>query len=501
MSELWNNLRTFWTKLTPFARAAVLTGALALVFALLVASWWITHTRYQVLFSDLSQRDAAAVVAELKTLKVPYALKDGGTTVLVDEKVVLETRLSLMSSGVPISGGVGFELFDNKDVGMTEYMQKIDYQRALQGELARTILANDQLRSARVHLVIGDNGLFSRNKSQPKAAVSVVLKPGARLAMEQVLGIQRLVAAAVPSLDASSVTITDQRGVALSAEAESDVADAAVSGKLRFKKQADDYLTRKVAELLDRTYGPGQAMVSVDVTLNYDEIRRTEQSITPVGGRGAEVGAVVRRRESLYRQPSAQNGGQAAGQPLAKSNDATLERSSEPNGTLTSTTDVEYELSKTAEQVLSTPGGIRRLSIGVIVPPTLSEDQLDRIRQVVSMAVGFNPSRGDAITVQPLDRLLARPAGASAAEAPAPAADMAAIGGPAARWGFAGYLGVAGVLAALLLTIGASVVWGRRNAGAERQDRLSDRDRHMLLREIKSWIESEQGVAQEAPKP
>jgi flagellar M-ring protein FliF len=390
-----------------------------------------------------------------------------------------------MSSGVPLSGGVGFELFDNKDVGMTEYMQKIDYQRAVQGELARTIMANDQLKSARVHLVVGDSGLFSRDKAQPKAAVSVVLKPDARLANEQILGIQRLVAAAVSGLDASQVTITDQRGVALSAEVESDAKESAVAGKLRFKQQADEYLTRKVAGMLDRTFGPGQAIVSVDTTLNFDEIRRTQQSFTPLGGRGEEVGAVVHKRESVYRQPT--------GQALIKAGDTEAERPADATGTLTSTTDVEYELSKTAEQVLSTPGGIRRLSVGVIVPQLLNDDQLGRIRELVSMAVGFNAARGDAITVQPLDRVMTRPVAAAESEVTGDSPGQAdkAPAAPPLRAPLGGTAGVVGLLALLflVLVVGLSLLIGRSKSPIDGPARLSGRERKQLLLDIKSWIE------------
>jgi flagellar M-ring protein FliF len=495
--ELWGNLKAFWARLASFARLVLAGSMLTAVVLMLLASWWATRTSYQVLFSDLSQRDAAAVVAELKTKKVPYELKDGGATVLVDDKIVLETRLNLMGSGVPLSGGVGFELFDNKNVGMTEYMQKIDYQRAVQGELARTIMANDQLKSARVHLVVGDSGLFSRDKAQPKAAVSVVLKPDARLANEQILGIQRLVAAAVSGLDPSQVTITDQRGVALSAEVESDAKESAVAGKLRFKQQADEYLTRKVAGMLDRTFGPGQAIVSVDTTLNFDEIRRTQQSITPLGGRGEEVGAVVHKRESVYRQPT--------GQALIKAGDTVAERPTDATGTLTSTTDVEYELSKTAEQVLSTPGGIRRLSVGVIVPQLLNDDQLGRIRELVSMAVGFNAARGDAITVQPLDRVMTRPVAAAESEVAGDAprqADKAPVA-PPLRGPLGRTVGVVGLLALLflVLVVGLSLLIRRSKSRIDGPARLSGRERKQLLSDIKSWIEAEKGAVEGVPKP
>jgi flagellar M-ring protein FliF len=490
MSELWKNLRAMWTGLS---RAARLVFVMVLAGLCVLAVWmfvWASNGNEQVLFSDLDARDAAAIVDELKRMKVPYQISDDGAKILVDAKVVHEVRLSLMGHGVPISGGVGFEIFDNKDVGMTESMQKINYQRALQGELARTIMANEQLKSARVHLVVDEGGLFNRDRTHPKAAVGVVLKPGAHLNNEQILGIQRLVAAAVPGLDASQVTVTDQRGIALSAESDEDGATgggAPVAGKLRLKKQADDYLTRKVSEVLDRAFGPGQAIVSVDATLNFDEIHRTEQNVVPVHGHGDESGAVVRKRESTYRQPSAAS----AGKPL----DVTSDRPAEPSGSLTSTSEVEYEFSKSGEQVLSTPGGIRRVSVGVIVPQSLTDDQLARVRDIVAMAVGFNSERGDAITVQPLSRLITRPArevtpAAAAAVAPqAPAPEHAAP----TPWRLEEHeteLGVPG--AALLIVVGMAVFLARRRAQRQAlEGRLSAHERRQLLLEVASWIDAE----------
>ena len=484
--ELWNDLTAFWTNLSRVTRFAFAAAVAAVIVLLLCASWWASRPHNQVLFSDLSARDAAAIVDGLKRMKVPYQLAEGGSKILVDEKIVLETRLNLMGSGVPISGGVGFEIFDNKDVGMTEYMQKVNYQRALQGELVRTIMANDQLKSARVHLVTGEGGLFSRDKSHPKASVSVVVKPGAQLNGEQVLGIQRLVAAAVSGLDPSQVTITDQRGVALSADAEGDSNEPAAAGKLRYKKQADDYLTRKVSDLLDRAFGPGQAIVSVDATLNFDEIRHTEQSIKPISGRGEEVGAVVRKRESIYRQP---------GQSTTKISDLT-EHPADTTGTLTSTTDVEYELSKTAEQILSLPGGIRRISVGVIVPQALDDEQLGRVRDIVGMAVGFNAQRGDAITVQPLDRLVTRPAPAAESEVPPPRIEKP-VASVAHDWRANGVdiaVGLLGLIALLASAIHYFVT--RRGSPPASGEQLSASERNQLLADIKTWIEAEKIAAE-----
>jgi len=488
MDELWNNLRGIWIGLSRTGRAVMLVALAAMLVLSVWMYFWASRSNDQVLFSDLDPRDAAAIVTELKRMKVPFQVGDDGTKILVDGKVVHEVRLGLMGRGVPISGGVGFEIFDNKEVGMTESMQKINYQRALQGELARTIMANEQLKSARVHLVVEEGGLFSREKAHPKAAVSVVLKPGAHLSNEQILGIQRLVAAAVPGLDSAQVTITDQRGIALSAEADTDAGGAPATGKLRLKKQADDYLTRKVSEVLDRAFGPGQAIVSVDATLNFDEIRRTDQNIVPLHGRGDEVGAVVRRRESTYRQPSS-----AA---AVKTADAADDRPAEATGTLTSTNEVEYELSKSGEQVLSTPGGIRRISVGVIVPQTLTDDQLGRVREIVRMAVGFNTERGDAISVETLSRIMTKPT-ASGAVVSSPAAAITPDQPPVTRVGWLHDTKiVAALLVAVLALIFLVVVLGRRRAEQSTlARRLSVRERQQLLIEFESWLQAEKAPA------
>jgi flagellar M-ring protein FliF len=332
----------------------------------------------------------------------------------------------------------------------------------------------------------------------------VVLKPGAHLSSDQILGIQRLVAAAVPGLDASQVTITDQRGIALSTEVDADASGAPATGKLRLKKQADEYLTRKVSEVLDRAFGPGQAIVSVDATLNFDEIRRTDQSIVPIRGHGDEVGAVVRRRESIYRQPSGAGAGAVA---AVKTTDTTGDRPAEAAtapGTLTSTNEVEYELSKSGEQVLSTPGGIRRISVGVIVPQSLTDDQLARIRDIVGMAVGFNPDRGDAISIEPLSRIMTKPT-----VSPAPATANTAADAPPAvtterpvkkEWWPGDTVTRTALFAGVLLLVGFVIAIATRRAEQNTLERrLSARERQQLLTELKSWLETEKATAGGAP--
>jgi flagellar M-ring protein FliF len=476
MKELWNNVVKFWQDMKQQERTLFVGGALAIIVVVGFLVFWVFRTDYQVLFSDLDTRDAATIVEELKRMKVPYRLADGGTKIMVESKAVHETRLSLMGKSVPLSGGVGFEIFDNKDVGMTEYTQKINYQRALQGELSRTIMAIEQVKQARVHLVVAESGLFKRQKAQPKASVSLTMKPGMHLTPDQIAGIQRLVAAAVPGLDVARVTVSDQRGVTLSPMVESNEELAGADGRLRLKKQAEDYFARKVADVMDRTFGPGQSIVSVDVTLNFDEIRRTQESLSPYQTSDGVAGAIVRKRQSVH-QPN---------RSTAKAVDG--EAGYAAGGSLTSTTEVEYQIGKTIEQVVSQPGGLRRVSVGVVVPPQMTGDQLARVREVVGMVVGFNSERGDAITIQPIDLLMNKP-DESQANAAASSQDSDGISWKnIGAWFYPyrpGFFVVLGLLALLIVT------WLVSQRRQSPPGSMTAAEREQLLTEVRQWLDAE----------
>ena len=417
------NLRAFWNELDSRGRIGVAGGLLLIVVIVAAFVWWSLQRDYQVLFKDMAQRDAAAVVAELKRLKVPYRLDAEGTSVRVPADSVHETRLALMGRGVPLSGGVGFELFDHNDLSTTEYAQKVNYQRALQGELARTIMSIEGVKLARVHLVLAESGLFKRDKSKSKASVSVLLQPGASLGESQILGIQRLVGAATPGMEPQAVTVVDQRGVTLSVAAEGTPAAA---GQLRTKKEVEEYLTRKVAEVLDRSFGPGQAIVSIDVALNADEIRLTKQEVIPASGGGAQqaAGVVVHRREGVQRQTRPASGSLkvADGDPASARED----------GQFNSTLETSYEVSRRVEQIVTSPGSIRRISVGIVLPRSVGHEVAGQIEKLVTMAAGLEiENRGDAISVHSLDQPLPTPAQAPVA-APEPAAPAAGAERPRA---------------------------------------------------------------------
>jgi flagellar M-ring protein FliF len=381
----------FWKGLSGAARVSLIGGVTLIALMMVVAAWWVFRTDYQVLFADLKPQDAVAMASELDKQKIPYVMGEGGDTIMVDKAQVHATRIKLMGTELPLQGAVGFELFNNTDFGMTEFAQKINYQRALQGELTRTILSLAEIRDVRVHLALPEQGLFKQATSKAKAAITLTQRPGQSLRSEQVVGIQRLVAAATPGMTPGDVTVVDNQGVALSrstTENDTEVPGAGSSTRLDLKKETENYLIRKLTLLLDRTFGAGQALASVDVTLNMDQIRTTTEDVISAPGRGnqAPSGVMVRERESIRDGAVAPLDVRAAGAGVTGS----LQR------------EVEYQVGRRVEQVVSQPGSIRRLQVVAVIRKALDATQEEQLRRVLAAAVGASTERGDTVVVQTL---------------------------------------------------------------------------------------------------
>lgn len=363
-------------------------GAAVVVMGL--ASWLglrLLQEDYGVLFADLAEPDAAAIVNQLKKEKVPYRLAEGGTIQVPSERVH-DVRLSLMSGDLPLSGGVGFEIFDKQGLGATEHTQKVSYQRALQGELARTIASMEHVRQVRVHLVMPESTLFTRDRQQATAAVAIATEPGLTLDRQQIVGVQRLVAAAVPGLEPARVVITDHRGVSLAA-ADTGAAGAA-DARLQVKRDIEEYMTHKIVRLLDSAFGAGQAIVSVDASLNFDATKTTIQDLLPATDADGS-GRITRRRQVTGSAP----------QPVWTNASETAAAPRSPN----STVEVEYEYGRRIDEVIAAPGALSRLNVGVIVPGELTDEKRARISDLVRVAAGIDSKRGDAVSVQALSQI------------------------------------------------------------------------------------------------
>ena len=466
-----------WNGLAPSARRGLAAGVVVILALTAAFAFWVMRADYDVLFGNLSARDAAAMTEELDRMKLPYRLGSDGTSILVDKAAVPSTRLKLMSKDIPLHGAVGFELFNNADFGMTEFAQKINYQRALQGELTRTILSLQEIESARVHIAFPEEGLFKRDQSKAKASVTLALKPGETLRGEQVVGIQRLVAASVAGIAAEDVTIVNEHGVALTHAAIDSGAGGGAAGDL--KHDIEQALVRKATLMLDKAVGPGRAVVSVDATLDMSQVRVTKEDVThPTAADGDQpAGVVVRQRETFKEEGGAAQREGAGGNTQRET---------------------EYQVGRRVEQVVSQPGSIQRLQVVAVVQGGLTQAQLDQIRIMLGAAVGASAERGDQIVVQPVD-LVAIPATQSNA-AGIPAAASAPIVPVAAAPTAVPVASGSRVLVALpvlmLLVAGGLVVLLLRRrvpaAPASRIEPMTEAQRAAALQRLRQWLAADE---------
>lgn len=455
----------WWKVLEPRARIGFIACAALLAATLVVAGWWLLRPQQAVLFSGLRPQDAALLAAELEKQKIPYELGEGGATLLVDQAQVHAVRLKVMGRDLPLHGGVGLELFNNADFGMTEFAQKINYQRALQGELTRTILSLAEIRDARVHLALPEQGLFKQASTRPKAAITLLLRPGRSLRREQVQGIQRLVAAAVPGLVAQEVTLVDEQGVALSRAGGEEGEGGSV--RLDLKRETENYLSRKAGLVLERAFGPGQALASVDVTLNMDQVRvTTEDVVGAPDARGGATGVLVRERESA-RDSAATDARAPRGSSIQR--------------------DAEYQAGRRVEQVVSQPGSIRRLHVVALVRQPLPGEQQEQVRRLVAAAVGASVERGDSVVVQSFVAPEAQP---SAAGPEPPAAVATATSSP--EW----LLPIAAVLLVSLALL--ALLRARRRS---KPPQLSEAQRRLALRRVQAWLAEDAKAASTVSMP
>jgi len=479
-----------WNQLDNKVKTGLAAGTIIIA---IMSGWlifWSMTDDYQVLFSDLQPKDASSIVGELTKMKLPYRLAENGNIIKVRSREVHETRLKLMGKGVNLTGVVGFEIFDKSDFGMTEYAQKVNFQRALQGELARTVGSIREVKHARIHLVLPETSIFKQEKAAPKASVSLVLREGTQLNDQQIAGVQRLISASVPGLDAEQVTVVDQRGVSL-AHNEGGEGALSMSGRhLDTKREVEAYLTKKIVAMLDRAYGSGQAIVTVDATINYDRVKTTAENIVPVtSGTDGAVGAVMRRR-STVQQSSSLTMAAAGDQKYSYSGGAS------PNS---STSEVEYAVGRRVEQVVAATGGVRRLSVAVLVPNHLDTVHTARIRSIIESAAGIDATRGDTVAVHAVSDFV--PANAISQITPPVASTNIASNTTEGEqtvlrvWQnrinsyVSPYLvEVLAVMLALLFLATAATIYALRRRGHAHNDNLSTEEREALLRRVGQWI-------------
>ncbi len=372
-----------------------------LICALLMATVFffstrISQTKYVPLFSGLQPQEAGGIMEQLKTMKVPYKLENNGETLMVPEDDVYEVRAELASSGA-LQGGPGFELFDQSNLGVTDFEQKVDYQRALQGELQRTIVQFQGIEQARVHLVIPEKSLFREEQGASSASIAVKTKPGIKLKPEQVQGIMDLVIGSVEGLYTENVHIIDvTTGEVLSDEIPLTVKSAGTTqyahAQQQIKREFEQELENRVQKMLNRVLGPGRAVAMVTAELDFSQSESTTSTY--------EDGALI--NEELMSE-SRTGIGSDGGVPGTDSNLPGIPTYAAGTGFTEEyeheETSRNYQPSSRHETVVQPSGRIIRLSTAVVVDGDVTLDQVDEIETIIAAAVGFNADRGDDVVV------------------------------------------------------------------------------------------------------
>ena len=401
----------------------VALGAVALisvaVFAIIIIQARTAH--YQLLYANLSPKDAGAVVTWLKSQRVDYQLKNNGRNIWIPADQLYETRLNLASSGLPSGGGVGFEVFDKQSFALTDFVQKVNYTRALQGELARTITSLAPVENTRVHLAIPEKRLFKNQQKEATASIIVSLAKGKELSKEQVQGIIHLVSGAVEGLEADEVTVINSLGKVLEGTRQETLDQRFSADMIHFQQDMERRLEKRAQDLLDKTMGYGQGLVRVTANLDFSKIEKTEEIYD-----GEEP--VIRSEQTLTESTGTAGAGGIPGVESNLQGPTGGQTGSGPSSSKSSRT-TNFEISKTISKTVLPVGTIKSLSVSVLVADrvvpvegkegevsteTRSEEELKSLETMIASALGLEKQRGDVISMtslpfieKPEDALLA----------------------------------------------------------------------------------------------
>jgi flagellar M-ring protein FliF len=381
-----------WNKLSSTKKSIIIVLGIAVVLAAVFFVQWLTKVEYAPLLTDLNPTDANAIVEKLKEFGVSYRLENQGKTISVPKDQVYEVMIQLAGAGVLHNSDIGFEIFDQQRLGTTEFDNNVNFMRALQGELQRTIMAFAEIEEARVHLVLPKESLFIEEEKPASAAITLELKPLAKLRPEQVKGIIDLVSSSVANLPPENVKIIDTSGRVLSDEINLDGQSTFVhQTQYELRRAFEKDLEKRVHNLLSAIFGEGRAVVMISADLDFDQVE--EETIDY--GEGSVVGQETVAEEST---------GSSMGGPVGDPNltpevpgyvgvnpmDSTYQHES---------TTTNYLVDQIRRVTVRAPGQIRSLSASVVVNGQLTEEQLLEMERVVAAAIGFQELRGDQISV------------------------------------------------------------------------------------------------------
>lgn len=373
-------------------------GAVILLFLIIFV---FNEQEYATLYANMNEEDASAVVSALNQRDVPYQLEDGGKTVLVPADEVYDLRLQLASDGVPSSGVIGYEIFDEQSIGTSEAMQDINYRRAIEGELSKTLMTMKEIETARVHIVIPKRALFKDEQKEPTASVNLKLKKNTELSEGNINAISRLVASSIEGLQPENVTIV-AGGQLLSKEKETEM-EVFTDKQYELKQSVEKYLSNKAQEMLDRALGYDNSIIKVNVDLDFKQIDSTMENFYPE----SQIEVSEQTIESKHQ-----------GNTLRSQIDS--DTFSDTTNIINKNTTTNYEISKTVARVIEGPGNIKRISAAAFVnykwiweerteeevtkkvrlPVPRTDEELEQIRKIISQAIGIGINQEDLVSVE-----------------------------------------------------------------------------------------------------
>ncbi len=416
-----------WRALPPRNKIGSMLAAAASI-AILAAAWmWSSAPDYKVLFAQIPDKDGGAVIAALNQQNIPYKLSDSGGAILVPAPLVHETRLKLASLGLPKGGGGGFELIDNQKFGATQFQEQVNYQRALEGELSKSIQSLAAVQGARVHLAIPRQSIFMREQQKPTASVLLSLYSGKTLERAQVAGIMHLVSSSLPDLPIRNVSVVDQSGALLSPPAEGGGPGQLDPGQLQYVQQVEQAYIRRINEILSPLYGADNVRAQVSAEIDFNHTESTSENFKPNQGKDDSVVRSQQISESA-------NGAGAQGVPGALSNTPPGPASAPITGGAPTNPAIgagaggaggsqsrresvtNFEADKTVRHVKGASGTVKRLSAAVVVNNRkavidakgpkgpvpglpLKAEEIAQITALVKEAIGFSTERKDSINV------------------------------------------------------------------------------------------------------
>ncbi|MBW2568188.1 MAG: flagellar M-ring protein FliF [Deltaproteobacteria bacterium] len=382
-------------------RLSILVVAVITLISIVAFVFFVNQKEYRTLFSNLSTEDAGEIVAVLQEKKIPYKVSSAGDSILIPAEYVSELRLNLAASGLPGGGVVGFEIFDNKNFGVTDFVQNLNYQRALQGELSRTITGLNEIQHSRVHIVIPKKSLFVEKQIKPTASVIIKLKTGRKLLASQVEGIASLVAGSVEGLSSEEVMIVDSGGNILLATRSGSQSSKRTDSQMEFQRSVEKNLADRIQTMLEKVLGEGKVVARVSATLDFRVMEKTEESYDPEE-------PVVR---SVHRRSEKSSVPVSEGESTVSS---TRGLNTKSYGTDHEKTDeiVNYEINRVVSKTVMPVGKVEKLSMAVLIDGIYnkndkgveefqprSKKEIETLESLVKGSVGFDAKRGDQIVV------------------------------------------------------------------------------------------------------